>query len=74
MAKDGLLIYFVTDGPVPMYTSEGREVWQVQAQVSDDNGKTCEPMVFTFDTEEHAIKFKRDINYKMEPTKLGEKE
>ncbi len=69
----GLLVYFVTDGPVWALTNEYDEVWQVQAQVSED-GKVIRPMVFTFATEEAAIKFKRDINFKLEPTKLGEED
>jgi len=31
-------------------------------------------MVFTFNTEEHAAKFKQDINFKLEPTVIGEED
>lgn len=69
-----MIIYFVTFGPVWVYTDDNRDVWQVKAQVSSDDGKTVRSMVFTFNTEEHAIKFKRDVNFTMEPTVLGEEE
>jgi len=68
---ENLLIYFVTKGPVRYVTNNGEEVWQVEARVSNDNGETCAPMVFTFETEEYAVKFTREVNYKMEPTRLG---
>ncbi len=71
---ESLLVYFVTEGPVSNLTPQGDRVYQVEARVSGDDGKTVEPMVFTFETEEHAIKFKREVNYKMEPTRLGEEE
>ena len=70
----GFLVYFVTKGPHSLITQNGDWVYQVQAQVSADDGETCESMVFTFDTEEHALKFKNDVNSKMEPTRLGEEE
>lgn len=70
----GILVYFVTDGPILFITAGGVGVWQVQAQVSGDSGRTVGPMVFTFELEEQALKFKRDVNYQMEPTVLGGKE
>lgn len=73
-SEKGLLVYFVTKGPVWALTELYNKVWQVEAQVSKDGGKTVESMVFTFEAEEHAIQFKRDINYQMEPTRLGEEE
>lgn len=73
MAKD-ILVYFVTKGPVWNCHSNVTTVWQVEAQVSADDGETVRSMVFTFDTEEHALKFKRDVNHTMEPTRLGEEE
>ncbi len=68
----GLLIYFVTKGPVSEFLTDGTEVWLVEAQVSADDGKTMRPMVFTFETEEDAIDLKHDVNSQMEPLKLGE--
>ena len=70
----GFLVYFVTKGPVWGSDLYNNDVWQVQAQVSADDGETVRSMVFTFDSEENAIKFKRDVNTKMEPTVLGEEE
>ena len=70
----GLLVYFITKGPVWGSDLYDNDVWQVQAQVSPDDGETVRSMVFTFDSEDHAIKFKRDVNSKMEPTVLGEEE
>lgn len=70
----GLLVYFVTKGPVWGLTETYNVMWQVEAQVSNDDGGTVRPMVFTFYTEENALKFKRDINYKIEPTELGVEE
>ena len=52
----------------------GDDVWQVLAQVSHDKGKTMVPMIIAFGSEEHAIEFKRDINFKIEPTVVGEEE
>ena len=69
-----MLVYFVSKGPVAGYLPDGTEVWQVGAQVSKDGGKTVETKVFTFGTEEHAIEFKHDVNYKMEPMKIGEED
>jgi len=67
------LVYFVTHGPQPAYTQEGKQLWQVQAKASTD-GKTVEDVVLTFDTQENALRFKRDVNYTMEPTKLWDEE
>lgn len=69
----GLLIYFITKGPEPFFTHDGYRIFRVEAQVSND-GKTVQPMVFSFEAEEQAINFKRAVNYKMEPTTLGEEE
>jgi hypothetical protein len=69
-----LLVYFVVEGPIPLYLSDGKIYWQVEGKVSADGEKTVEPMVFTFATEEHALKFKTDVNNKMEPTVLGEED
>jgi len=70
---DGSLVYFVTKGPTAGYTRDGTELWQVLAKVSKDN-RTVEDVVFTFEKGEHAIKFKRDVNYTMKPTKLWDEE
>lgn len=70
----GLIVYFVTEGPTASYCSDGTEVWQCKAQVSNDSGKTVGSMVFTFETEDHAIDFKRDVNSKIEPIIIGEEE
>lgn len=70
----GLIVYFVTKGPVWGIDLLCDDVWQVEAQVSEDGGKTVRSMVFTFEEEEHALEFKRDVNYTMEPTVLGEEE
>ena len=71
---NGLLIYFVTQGPKSGFHPDGTEVWQVEAQVSKDNGETMKPMIFTFEAEEEAISFKRDVNLQIEPMKVGEEE
>jgi len=70
----GLIVYFVTEGPVWECDIYGNFVWQVKAQVSGDNGETCTSMVFTFAVEEHALTFRREVNSKMEPMILGEEE
>lgn len=70
----GILVYFVTKGPVWACDIEGTFLFQVEAQVSADNGKTVRPMVFTFATEEHALEFKQDVNSRMEPLVIGEEE
>ena len=67
-----MLVYFVTDGPAWGLTDLYDEVWQVLAIVSEDGGKTVTRSTFSFATEEHAIEFKRDINFTLEPTKIGE--
>ena len=66
------LVYVVTHGPRSEFCLDGTEVWQCRAQVSEDGGKTVGSMVFTFETEEDAIAFKRDVNSEMEPMKIGE--
>jgi len=68
-----LKVYFVTEGPVCILTDTYQEVWKVQAKVSNDD-VTVHDMVFTFRTEEHALKFKRDVNYSMEPIDIGKEE
>ena len=70
----GFLVYFVTKGPEWGSNLYDNDVWQVQAQVSADDGETVRSMVFTFDSEENALQFKRDVNSKMEPTRLGEED
>ena len=69
---DDFLIYFVTQGPKSEFCLDGTEVWQVEAQVSDDGGRTMQPNIFTFEKEEDAISFKRDVNLQMEPMRVGE--
>ena len=71
---ESILVYFVTEGPVWGSDIHDNDVWQVKAQVSHDQGKTVVPMIITFGSEEQAIGFKRDINYNMEPTVVGEEE
>ncbi len=69
---NGFLVYFVVEGPVLGINSDG--VWQCEAKVSPDGGKTVRSMVFMFDSYDSALKFKNDVNNQMEPMVLGEEE
>lgn len=71
---EGLIVYFVTHGPSRFVTENGNVIYTNKAIASIDKGETCGPMVFNFEEEEQAIQFKRDVNYTMELTILGEEE
>ena len=55
-------------------TSSGDIIFRVKTVASEDGGETCGPFWFSFDTEEYALRFKQEINSKMEPTIIGEEE
>lgn len=65
---EGLIIYFITKGPVSYDTDDGDVSYTVEGQVSDDGGETVTTMLFRFETHEYALDFKNKVNNKIEPT------
>lgn len=68
-----LLVYHVHEGP-EYWTEEGDDYWAVKASVSADGGASLVYMLFNFDDEELAEKFKKQVNNSMEPIEIGDEE
>jgi len=68
---EGNLVYFVTKGPTAFVTQQGDVNYVTVAKVSEDGGKTVVEKNIFFDDEDFAIQFKREVNFTMEPIKIG---
>ena len=64
------LVYFVLGLPKETADQNGKVMWRIHSKGSLDGGKTVEDLVHYFDTQENAVRFKRDVNYATEPVKL----
>jgi len=71
MSDSSITVYHVESGPEEVVHYDGSIDYTVRAIVTVDDGETCGPMHFYFETEEFAIKFKQEVNSKMEPTIVG---